>query len=314
MAILSVEQIEQIRARLNTYCFEHSEISNTDIAQGSGYTSGTISLFRNNKYSGNNADVAEKIEGYLNNLSLVESNQTESELKFAPTQNSKAIFKLADYSLFQSTIGVVTGIPGIGKTKAVKEYKKRNPTTILVEVPPLITPVSLLRLICSELNVPTISYKNEKSFNISKDILFNQIIQKLKGTRRLLIFDEGENLTVQCLEIVRRIQDFTGIGVLLSGTSRLLDRLRGPRKELQQLFSRVGIQKEIRNLGLDDVQKILQMNYPEASKYAGTFLSLSKQNARILQHLIALVKNTTRITQESLSVDLIDDAASSLLI
>jgi len=88
--------------------------------------------------------------------------------------------------------------------------------------------------------------------------------------------NEGENLSVQCLEIIRRIQDFTEIGILLSGTSKLLDRLRGQRKELQQLYSRIGIQKEIKLLEISDINAILSINFPEALKFASTFLSLSK--------------------------------------
>jgi DNA transposition AAA+ family ATPase len=128
-----------------------------------------------------------------------------------------------------------------------------------------------------------------------------------------LIIDEGENLNTACLEIIRRIHDFTNIGIILAGTSRLQKKLRGDRGQLQQLYSRIGIQKEVKNFILADVRAILSINYPEAEKFAATFLQLSKQNGRLLEHLISLVKRTTKTTGEPISEDLIDDAASMLL-
>jgi DNA transposition AAA+ family ATPase len=161
-----------------------------------------------------------------------------------------------------------------------------------------------------------INYFKEKSTSatqLSKDVMFNSIVKTLAGTSRQIIIDEGENLTVQCLEIIRRIQDMSHVGILLCGTQRLRTRLRGQRQELQQLFSRVGIQTEIDKLQLSDVKAILQINFPEAARFAGNFLSLSKNNGRLLQHLIALTKKTIQDTGELLSTDLIDDAAESLL-
>jgi hypothetical protein len=202
---------------------------------------------------------------------------------------------------------------GCGKTIAVQEFKRRYPTSVLIEVTPLVTQKSLVQSIAQELKVPLYTYKHDSPKITPNIVLFDEIINKLNDTRRLLIIDEGENNTVACLEVIRRIQDFTGIGVLLCGTKRLLDRLRGPRKELQQLFSRVGIQKDIDLLQRGDVRAILSINYPEAMKFADNFLQLSKNNGRLLEHLVTLVKKTVQETGDELSVDLIDEAASSLL-
>jgi len=65
-------------------------------------------------------------------------------------------------------------------------------------------------------------------------------------------------------EIIRRIQDFTGVGILLAGAPELLNRLRGARSELGQIYSRVGISKEIHLLHMEDIKAILKINFPEA--------------------------------------------------
>jgi DNA transposition AAA+ family ATPase len=313
---LSDERVLEIRKRLNQFCLENPAVSNRSIANNIGLSAGTISLFRNNKYNGNNAELAERIEGYLNNeQSSLNESVSKGVLKFALTTAAQDIFKVTNYALTENTIGVVAGVPGCGKTIAVQEYKQRNRTTILIQVTPLVSQRSLIQDICLELKIPVFAYSKHSDTPrpISNYVLFKEIVKQLSGTKRILILDEGENLTVQCIEVVRRIQDFTGIGLLLSGTPKLLDRLRGPRKELQQLFSRVGIWKEINLLQIGDVKAILQVNFPDAMKFANTFLQLSKHNGRLLQHLITLTKRTVIDTGEALSDDLIDEAAGSLL-
>ncbi|HOJ19580.1 MAG TPA: AAA family ATPase [Ignavibacteriaceae bacterium] len=308
MSNLTHEQVEEVRKRLIDFVDKNPGISNKLIGQNTGYSGTTINLFKNGKYPGSDKvlnELADKIENYLNNeLTAASESVGKGSLKFALTVAAQDIFRISNYSLTEGKIGVVTGSPGSGKTIALKEYKRRNPTTIFIEVTPLVSPRILLEDLCSELNRPKSHVRNT---------MFQTIVNELRGTKRLLIIDEGENLNVSCLEVIRRIQDFTEVGMLLAGTSRLLNRLRGERRELQQLFSRVGIQKEIKLLQLGDIKAILQINFPEAMKFAPTFLSLSKNNGRLLQHLIALVKKTIQETGESISEDLIDDAAGSLL-
>lgn len=301
------EQVEEVRKRLIDFVDKNPGISNKIIGQNTGYSSTTINLFKNGKYPGSEKvlrELADKIDNYLNNEITSSESVGKGSLKFALTVAAQDIFRISNYSLTEGKIGVVTGSPGSGKTIALKEYKRRNPTTIFIEVTPLVSPRILLEDLCSELNRPKSHVRNT---------MFNTIVNELRGTKRLLIIDEGENLNVSCLEVIRRIQDFTEVGMLLAGTSRLLNRLRGERRELQQLFSRVGIQKEIKLLQLGDIKAILQINFPEAQKFAPTFLSLSKNNGRLLQHLIALVKKTIQESGEPISEDLIDDAAGLLL-
>lgn len=317
MSNLNSEQIEAIRLRLIDFCKTRPEVSNKDIGQNTGYSPGYINLFMHGKFPSQKTlpEVASKIENYLNNQLAIQEPANNTELKFALTKAAEDIFKTIDYSLTRSVIGLVTGMPGYGKTITLKEYCKRNPTALLIEVTPLVTQKSLLRDVAQSLKIPINYYKENSKVPVgySKDVLFHAIIDKVRNTNRILIIDEGENLTVQCLEIVRRIQDLSKIGMLLSGTARLRSRLRGERQELQQLFSRVGIQTEIDKMQLTDVKAILQINFPEAVKYAHNFVSLSKNNGRLLKHLIALVKKTIQETGGPISEDVIDDAAESLL-
>lgn len=316
---LSSSEIDKIRERLNRFIDENPSASNRTVAGEIGMSASYVSLFRNNKFPGKDGEIefASKIESYLNNYEEALQNAVSTgHLKFAMTAAAQEIFIAAQYAQRDHKISVVYGVPGCGKTISVKEYQLRNPNSILIEIPAVVTQRTILQEISTALKLP-VFYINEgkdtKQTPIPSAVLFKEIIEKLKGTNRLLIGDEGENLTTGCLEIIRRIHDFTGVGVLLSGTEKLLSRLRGPRRELQQLYSRVGYCQGIELLKIGDVRAILQMNFPEALKYAQNFLQLSKNNGRMLEHLVDLVRKVTRETGDELSEELIDEAAQSLL-
>jgi hypothetical protein len=310
--------ISEVQDRLEEFCKANKTVTNSAIARATNYSTSYISQFRSKKFPIESTlpEITAAIENFLNNESnTTEQNVGKGTLKFAMTNAAQSTFKIANYAMTEGKIGVITGVPGCGKTIAAKQYHIKNPTSIMIEVTPLVTTRSLLEDICKGLKIPvTFADSGRGAKQLTKNELFNACVTKLEGTKRLLEIDESENLNVACLEIIRRLQDFTDIGILLSGTSKLLDRLRGQRKELQQLYSRIGIQKEIKLLELSDIKAILNINYPEGIKFAATFLSLSKHNGRHLQHLITLVKRTIQETGIELSEDLIDDAASSLLV
>ncbi len=313
---LSDIRINEIRARLNSIMEANTSMSNSIVAKNIGFSSGYVSQFRNGKFPtpAKEIEFADKVESYLNSISVFENNAVSiGHLSFAMTSAAQAIFKTANYASTRHKIGVVVGVPGGGKTISVKEFVKRNPNNVLVEVTPFVTKRSFLRSICISLKIPVYSVKHDREIAIPSDELFNEIVKVLSGTNRSLIADEGENLTTGCLEIIRRIHDFTGVGILLSGTEKLLDRLQGIRRELKQLYSRVGIFEKIPLLNEADVKAILQVNFPEGLKYYRNFLQLSKNNGRTLEQLIDLVREDIRNTGEPLTEDTIDIAADSLI-
>jgi DNA transposition AAA+ family ATPase len=308
---------DRIRERLIQFIKENPSASIRTVAGEIGMSASYVSLFKNNKFPTKESEpaLASKIESYLNNHeAALENAVSTGHLKFAMTTASQEIFKAAQYAQREHKITVIVGVPGSGKTISAKNYQQQNPNSILIEIPAIVSKRTILQDIATAVKLPIYSFnRDERQISIPSAILFREIVEKLKGTNRLLIGDEGENLSTGCLEIIRRIHDFTGVGILLSGTKRLLDKLRGPRRELQQLYSRVGYCHEIDLLKIGDVRAILQANFPGALKFANNFLQLSKNNGRVLEHLIDLVKKDLRETGEDLNEDTIDLAAQSLL-
>ncbi|MBI1936685.1 MAG: AAA family ATPase [Ignavibacteriales bacterium] len=307
MANLSNEQIHEIRTRLVELKKNNPQYSDRVIGKNIGYSGGYVNLFLQNKFPSpsTEGEFAEKAINFLNTeLTRTRDNVTKEHLKFAPTNASQKIFKIVNYCIATGKLGLIIGDNGFGKTISLREYCKKNTTSIMIEVLPIATPKSTLDDIASRLRIQSCYSRAET---------FDSIILRLQDTARVLIIDEAEYLNTASLEIIRRIHDFTNIPMILSGKSILQKKLLGPRGKLQQLSSRIGIQEEIKGFDLNDIRSVLSLNFPEAVKFSSTFLQLSKQNGRLLEHLISLVKSTMNETGEQLSDDLIDDAACSLL-
>lgn len=151
---LSDSAINDIRSRLIAVMDENKNISNSVVAKNIGYSSAYVSQFKGGKFPTpeKESEFAEKVESYLVSIQGA-ANQSSStgHLKFAMTTAALTIFKTAEYASKRHKIGVVVGVPGGGKTISVKEYVKRNPNNVLVEVAPFVTKHSFLKSICSSL-------------------------------------------------------------------------------------------------------------------------------------------------------------------
>lgn len=98
--------------------------------------------------------------------------------------------------------------------------------------------------------------------------LFESVSDRLRDSGRLIVVDEAENLPLRALEIVRRLHDETGCGLVLSGMPRLVANLRGKHGELVQLYSRVSVALNLgESLPDDELFEIAKAALPDAVKH-----------------------------------------------
>ena len=51
------------------------------------------------------------------------------------------------------------------------------------------------------------------------------LVDYLRGTKRLLIIDEADQLTLDALQAVRSLNDKAGIGIVLAGNNKLYQQM-----------------------------------------------------------------------------------------
>lgn len=155
---------------------------------------------------------------------------------YVETSVYKAVLAACKRAHIYRGFAVVSAFVGTGKTTAVDHYAEQHESAVLIKATPDMTAAILLAEIVELVGAVVHKSKYTQGTKAEK---MRAIIAALKGTDRLLILDEAETVTPQCLEFVRRISDMAEVGVVLSGTERLKPLIKDPRGRFGQISSRV---------------------------------------------------------------------------
>ena len=172
-----------------------------------------------------------------------------------------------------SDMGIIIGASGLGKTEFLREMKRRDRGMIMVTADPTARSLGAILLFISKL-LPGVSRRS-----CTNSAFVMSIIECLRGSGRLLVIDEAHFLSWEAVEILRKIYDATGIGLVFVGQQYLYDQMRGgSRKSLlwDQIFSRVGLRAHFKgDVPMADVVMIANKIYP---------LGLDRKSMEYLHH------------------------------
>ncbi|MEW5763683.1 MAG: AAA family ATPase [Acidobacteriota bacterium] len=152
---------------------------------------------------------------------------------FFPTPTSRRVLAALAYAQAGRSMAVVYGGAGLGKSTAARHYATAASSVFLATVSPTSRkPGGLLKVLCRTLGLKASIWPTDME---------RSVVERLAGTRGLLIVDEAQHLTVESLETLRAIHDAAGIGLALLGNERVYTQMVGTRTaEFAQLFSRLG--------------------------------------------------------------------------
>ena len=272
------------------------------VARSKGISPTTLHLWLNGKYNGNVEKVTKAIEQFIEDEYLRAKN---IRIPFVNTTIAEDVFEIARTCHIENEIGVCCGDAGLGKTFAVKRYNIEHLDVILIEADFGYTP----KVLFSEIH-------KKLGFNGTGSIhsMLLDIVDKLKDSGRLIIVDEAEYLPYKALELLRRIYDKANVGILLVGMPKLLKNLRGESGQYTQLYSRVGIVKELSPLTKEDSLAILssvtpdsESIYPQISTYCGC-------NTRVLAKLLVRALRIADLNEIEINEDAINLSLTQLLL
>ena len=207
---------------------EQTGISQSKVATLLGVSTATVSQYLKGTYNGDVDGVDKKVAEMLDRQA---DKAKDVKSDFVETPTAKDIFDVCAMAHSMADINLVIGEAGLGKTVTLKQYAKTVDNVILVEVEPTFSPKVLLVELCNRLGIVPSRSNHDNVTNI---------VDKLKGSDKLIIIDEAELLAYKSLEIIRRIHDMAKIGVVLAGMPRLRANLHGKNGEYKQLYSRIG--------------------------------------------------------------------------
>ncbi|EBZ4058566.1 AAA family ATPase [Salmonella enterica subsp. enterica] len=285
---------------------ERRGYSQTQVARAIGRSGAVVNQFLQGKYTGDITDIQERITSFINRELEKEKNR-RIQAHFVTTEMAAKGLEVLAYAHQECEICVLYGAAGLGKTMLLNEYASRNKDALLIEADPGYTARTILEELCRLLGVKVRGNIHE---------LIDACVRELSGSGRLLMVDEAELLPYRALEILRRLHDKAGIGVVLAGMPRLLINLKGRRGEFAQLYSRVALALNLGDtLSRDDFNQIAVNMMPEAGEASigDALYARSLGNARRLFKLARGVYRICDISQVPVSVGAIDKFAEMLI-
>ncbi|EAR9487052.1 AAA family ATPase [Salmonella enterica] len=285
---------------------ERRGYSQSQVARAIGRSGAVVNQFLQGKYTGDISDIQERITSFINREQEKEKNR-RIQAHFVTTDMAAKGLEVLAYAHQECEICVLYGAAGLGKTMLLGEYAARNKDALFIEADPGYTARTLLEELCRLLGV-------KMRGNIHE--LIDACVRELRGSGRLLMVDEAELLPYRALEVLRRLHDKAGIGVVLAGMPRLLINLKGRRGEFAQLYSRVALALNLGDaLSRDDFNQIAVDMMPEASEadIGDALYTRSLGNARRLFKLARGVYRICDISQVPVSVGAIDKFAEMLI-
>lgn len=208
-------------------------------------------------------------------------------------KNTRYIWDVCDHAVAGGELVVIVGKPGLGKTVALQAWHDLRGGEVSVQVvSPLVTPTGLVRGLALRFELPSSG---------AGDKVLQEVVTYLRRKPKPLVFDEANNLSVRCLEVVRHIFDQTSTPIVLCGSMALQQRLSvksSVHTELDQLQSRVERYCLLAPLGLEEVRRVV-LGHLEESELGDQPQELIKlysdQSAGVTRVLVKALRTSRKL-------------------
>lgn len=223
----------------------------SEVARRAAIAIGTFSGWYDGTYNGRYDTTTLKIENFL--ASVVAADKAAAAIPvdpgFVQTRIARELFETFTYAQTLPTVSVVTIRAGIGKTCAAQQFQAVRPHVFHVTLSPSSrSPYMMMVAIAQVLGLSTAS-----PIQIEADII---AALKRDGFNALLIIDEAQNLSEDCINQLRSFRDLAGCGLVLLGNDEATTpyATRDVKHASPQVSRRVGDRLSVMKSYDDDIQ------------------------------------------------------------
>jgi len=306
---------------------ERRGISQNKLAKSLPFSPAKLSQWMNGSYPVKDRNKIKDIEDAVKNYLAIETARLEDKngstiIPFIPHVNYRIFNEIATLCHHYCEIGVLCGQPGVGKTMSAKKYTEQHPDVIYIIADQSFTTKVIFKTIYNALGGSELLGIHD---------LIEWIKDKLVNSKRLIIIDQAEYLPNRALDLIRTLHDKClddnnkgTIGILLTGLPILKENLKGLNNQFAQLYQRISWYRKIGNMkdqqGMtmditdEDVKTFVSSVFPEVNGEIKFFKELSKSNPRVLSRLIDRSKRICEMNNAKLNIDIIREAAKTIII
>lgn len=219
----------EICARVNALRARHRITYKTMVKQiGGKISEQVLCLILNRKYNASDDDALRRLNAWA------EATERRMAAMRPAGICDTSVVRLGrsgcDYAKSHGCIVLMTGAAGIGKTSMARVYCAEDMNAILFRIQVThVRPAGFLRQLADAIHVEC------RSRSVSE--LMDAVIERLKGSNRLLIIDEWHRAERAIYEVVRDLHDVAGVPVVLIGTQEVEGRVRNARLKKGEVWS-----------------------------------------------------------------------------
>jgi len=208
-----------------------------------------------------------------------------AEPGFIMTPTASQIWELLEFAMTTPAIGLVIGGSGVGKSTAFEAFQARLPQTVWITT---LHPCHFkLGAVLREIALAVNASAPHRSYDVCRSI-----INRIRGTRGLLIVDEAQHAAPEALDQVRSIFDATKTGIVLGGSKELAAHMGADRRrdQLAQVYSRIGMRYQRERPQKRDINMLLDAwgvkGEPERAELRG--IAAQPGGARVLTTVLRI--------------------------
>jgi DNA transposition AAA+ family ATPase len=235
---------------------EAKGLSQADAAKSISVSPGTLNQVLAGKYKGKTARIEEKMSRALEHS----DRRAQRPLKppIVETSVYQRVVKALQMAQDEGCMAAILGPSQVGKTSAAKHYCADEPETIYVVLHPnghngrqrSVRP--LMMKVAEALHITLAQ-------SAGNDEWLEMVGAKLRGSNRLVIIDQADLADENILQTLRTIWDLSQVGMVLLGTTDLLDSIRRKNSPtLNQVLRRIAYCEVVDGLTEEDAEKMLE--------------------------------------------------------
>lgn len=276
VASMSIDELKRLVEMVS-----EQGVTRKSIAEEAGYSGSALSSWMKGTYTkgGDDRGFELALRGALERIlvrSFMAGNRSTQRFRRVSTTVTDTVFSIARACQKKGWMGILTGAPGRGKTTSAEMYRAMTDNVLYVRTSKFMTPRKLMTAIADQVNVV------EKS---TYDMQV-RVCEELQKTKGLVIIDEAENLSLDILDSLRQLNDWSGAGLLFIGQDVFYTMIARARKSHEYLADRFKTRDRVKDIQLADVERLLSTEIPNHRNIAPALLQACEGSTRVLETLI----------------------------